>query len=120
MYSIAMRHLSGIQKGIQSWHAGQHYANKHWDDKDFQQWAKTDETIIVLEAGTSDMVTSAIKKLRKLGVKVVEFREPDFENARTAVAFLVDERVSASFTEVEDGTILTIRNILKPFPLASN
>lgn len=120
MYAIAMRHLSGIQKGIQSWHAGQHYANKYGDSKEFKQWATQDETIIILEAGTDTMLTKAMAKLRKHGVKVAEFREPDFSNAITAIAFVIDERASANYGEVDDGDILAIRNILKPFPLASN
>lgn len=120
MYSITMRHLSGIQKGIQSWHAGQHYANKYGGSKEFKQWATEDETIIILEAGTSDMLIKAMKKLQKRGVKVSEFREPDLSNALTAVAFVLDERVGASFVDVEDGDILAIRSILKSFPLASN
>ena len=120
MYSIAMRHLSGIQKGIQSWHAGQHYANKYGDTKEFKQWATQDETIIVLEAGTTDQLRKAVNKLRKRGVKVAEFKEPDFDNALTAIAFVLDERVSPSYSDVDDGNILAIRNIIKPFPLASN
>lgn len=120
MYAIAMRHLSGIAKGIQSWHAGQHYANRYGDSAAFKQWATKDETVIILEAGTSDMLTKAMNKLRKRGVKVAEFREPDFSNAITAIAFVVDERVGASYGDVEDGDILAVRNIIKPFPLASN
>lgn len=120
MYAIAMRHLSGIQKGIQSWHAGQHYANKYGDTKEFQQWAKHDETVIILEAGTTDMLQRTVAKLRKRGVKVAEFKEPDLGNVTTAIAFVLDERVSAGYGDVDDGNILAIRNILKPFPLASN
>ena len=120
MYAITMRHLSGLDKGIQSWHAGQHYANKHWDDKEFQKWAKQDETITILQAATSDSLTKAVKKLRKLGVKVAQFREPDYYNVVTAIAFVVDDRVSPRYGDIEDGDILAIRNVLKNYPLASN
>ena len=119
MYAIAMRHLSGIQKAIQCWHAGQHYANKYGDRADFKQWATKDETIIILEAGTTDQLKKVKKKLEKLGVPVTDFHEPDFDNALTAIAFVVDERVSQSF-DTEDGAILAVRNVLKSFPLASN
>jgi 1-aminocyclopropane-1-carboxylate deaminase/D-cysteine desulfhydrase-like pyridoxal-dependent ACC family enzyme len=114
-----MRHLSGLDKGIQSWHAGQHYANKYWNEKEFQQWAKHDETITILSAGSDELLLKAVKRLQKIGVKVVVFREPDFCNAPTA-AFVVDDRVSPKYGDVDDAHILAIRNILKNYPLASN
>ena len=120
MYSIVIRHLSGIQKGIQSWHAGQHYANKYGDSKEFKQWSTKDKTVIILEAGTVSSLKSVAVKLRNKGVKVAEFKEPDLDNIVTAIAFCVDERVSTSYGEVDDGSILAIRNILKPYSLASN
>lgn len=120
MYGIAMRHLSGVQKGIQCWHASQHYNNKYWGDAEHKKWAFKDETIILLESGTTDMMRTAMKKLKKLGIKVVEFHEPDFDNALTAIVFVADERVSPRFGDVEDGKIMAIRNTIKNFPLASN
>lgn len=120
MYSIAMRHLSGIDKGIQSWHAGQEYANKYGLTKEFRQWAMQDKTIIILQAGTTDALERTMKKLSKLGINVASFKEPDFGNTITAITFVADERVSPSYGDVDDGDILAIRNIIKPFPLASN
>lgn len=119
MYAITMRHLSGLNKGIQSWHAGQHYANKYGDSKEFQQWARRDETITILESGTVDLLAKAAKRLRKLGVKVSEFYEPDL-GIVTAIAFVVDDRVSPRYGDIDDASILAIRNVLKNYPLASN
>lgn len=120
MYSITLRHLSGLDKGIQSWHAGQEYANAYGDSAEFKRWAKTDKTITILSAGTSDLLATAVKKLKKLGMKVSMFREPDMENIVTAIAFVVDDRVSPRYGDVDDPSILAIRNVLKNFPLANN
>ncbi len=93
MYSLVMSNLSGIQKGIQAYHASIRYALKHFNDEDFQQWASKDQTVILLSGGGSgDMIMNS-EKLKKLGIEFVQFHEPDLNFSLSAVSFLLDERV---------------------------
>lgn len=122
MYVVAMRHLSGIQKGIQGGnHAAMELALKSWDTKEFQQWIRRDKTLMVLQCNTTDHLEKTFKKLKKLGVVVADFHEPDFGNTLTAIAFLLDERVfnAGKYPDV-DGDILALRALKNQFELATN
>ena len=91
MYSVVMRHLSGIQKGIQSGHSVVEFQLKHGDKKEYLRWARKDKTMIVLEANTSNQLDKLMRKLRQFRIPYTPFREPDLENIVTSVSFLIDE-----------------------------
>lgn len=91
MYSVAMRHLSGIQKGIQSGHSVVEFQLKHGESKQYKRWARKDKTMIVLEANTSSQLDKLMRKLRQFRIPYAPFREPDLDNIVTSVSFLIDE-----------------------------
>lgn len=106
MYHLVLYSLSGIQKGIQAYHSGIEYALMGWEQPEFQRWAKTDKTVIILSGGTSNNVgydvwgnkyegsmEQHVKTLSNAGIKHTTFFEPDINNACTSLAFLVSEMV---------------------------
>ena len=52
MYSLVLRQLNPIQKGVQTTHGVVEYANKYASDKEYRQWAETDKTMIMLDGGS--------------------------------------------------------------------
>jgi hypothetical protein len=98
MYFLVMYNLSGIQKGIQSGHAITEYALKYFDNLDFQDWANDNKTFIVLDGGTSNTGVNygSMERNQQLlllnNINHAIFREPDLNDATSAIAFLVDER----------------------------
>ena len=100
MYGMVNYQLSGIQKGIQFGHAVVEYANDHFLDEEYQQWAKNDKTFIILNGGTTNdtrlklgTLNNYLYELSDRGFKIGEFSEPDLGDQLTAVVFLVDDRV---------------------------
>lgn len=100
MYSMVLRQLTPIQKGIQSAHAVVDYARKAQNESvgfdvvaGYAQWADTDKTLIVLDAGTSQDLEESINFLKDNNIVHAVFKEPDLYGMPTAVCFLADERV---------------------------
>lgn len=93
MYSLVLRQLNSIQKGVQTTHGVVEYANKYSSDEDYRQWAEIDKTLIVLDGGTYQEMVRIYETLKELGVKFGTFQEPDLNCLTTAITFLVDERV---------------------------
>lgn len=93
MYSMVLRQLNPIQKGVQTTHGVVEYANKYGSDEEYRQWAETDKTLIMLDGGTYQDMVSISDSLKKLGIKFGEFQEPDLNYLTTAITFLADERV---------------------------
>lgn len=122
MCSIALRHLSGIQKGIQSAHAIVDYSLKYGDTPEYKRWAKRDKTLYVLEAHSDSQLDDAYAELKKLGVNVEKFKEPDVGNVTTAIAFLLDEPVwnTQAFPNGKEPRDLAVRTIKNKFSLATN
>lgn len=118
MYNLVIYNVSGIQAGIQSYHAGIEYAmdiirnliknpsNKEYAEK-FLKWGNKWKTVIIKNGGTSNDGTTGMygfepmkgslntyyDSLLEQGIKTSPFYEPDLNNAMTAIAFLTDERV---------------------------
>ena len=122
MVTVAMRHLSGIGKGIQSLHAVVDFGQKFGETPEYRRWAKKDKTIFVLEAHTDEQLNEAYNELKKLKVPVEKFKEPDLGNVTTAIAFLIDEHVfdTKKFPNGVTPTDIAIRTIKNRFPLATN
>ena len=110
MYHLVIYQLSGIQKGIQSYHAGMEYVVKFvLDNKitpEFEQWIRNDKTVIVLDGGTTNNIgidywdnpylgTMELyeQELINNNIQFTKFHEPDLNNATCNLCFLVDERV---------------------------
>ena len=104
MYGLVPYNLSEIQKGIQFGHAVVEYANKFGETEEYKKWSKQDKTFIILNGGTTNdtkvdngiphgTLNQHIDSIMLQGINYSKFREPDLQNAVTAVVFLVDERV---------------------------
>lgn len=102
MYVLVPYNLSEIQKGIQAAHAIAEYSELMYGENDYRatedlpkyiDWAENWKTIIVLNGGTTGNNSTMEKytiDLEKLDVYFSIFREPDLNDAMTAVAFVVD------------------------------
>jgi hypothetical protein len=107
MYFLTMYQLIGIQIGIQAGHACNEYTQLYWNDDDFQDWSKNWKTWIILNGGTSNdgspsadnisypvgTMETHYQFLLDNSIKCAKFHEPDLNNALSAIAFLVDEKV---------------------------
>jgi len=106
MYGLVMYNISPIQQGIQFGHAVVEYAQSHFDDVNYQDWAKNDKTFIILNGGTSNHTKNRysgsnlygtmekhLVDLDTHGWKNAAFFEPDLNDALSACVFLVDDRV---------------------------
>lgn len=100
MYSMVLRQLNPMQKGIQSLHSVVEYGEMVKQDnvsvltkKAYNKWANHDKTMIVLDAGTSMDLVDVIFKLKELNVPHTVFHEPDLYGCITSVCFIADERV---------------------------
>lgn len=122
MCSIALRHLTGIQKGIQTAHAIVEYELKFGDTLEYKRWAKKDKTLIVLEANTTQQLEESYSELRRLGIAVAKFIEPDINNSITAICFLMDETTwnTKKYPDGESMEDLALRRIKNQFCLATN
>lgn len=93
MYCLAERHLSSIQKAIQSAHAIVEYGLTYGNSPEYKQWAEKDKTIIILDGGNSVDLDSIIDQLVCENWPFEVFYEPDMDNFRTAIAFLAPNEV---------------------------
>jgi hypothetical protein len=93
MYCLAEKHLSSIQKAIQSAHAIVEYGLTYGNTPEYKQWAKKDKTIVILDGGNSIDLDSIKDQLRCEGWPFEVFYEPDMDNFMTAIAFLAPDRV---------------------------
>jgi hypothetical protein len=96
MYCLAERHLSPVQKAIQSAHAIVEFIG-HTTPMDehakvLAQWMDEDKTIIILDGGNSDEMMTCLATLKDNHIPFAEFHEPDMGGFLTAICFLVDER----------------------------
>jgi hypothetical protein len=103
MYGFVNYQLIGIQKGIQFTHVCVEYGQlvKGFTVEDvYNSWANEDKTVILLNGGTTNDSKDnygTLQKHRDLLVEnkilLAEFREPDLNDALTAICFLVSEEV---------------------------
>ena len=93
MYCLSERHLSSVQKAIQAAHAIVEYELLYGNTKEYQDWAKNNKTIIVLDGGNSKDLNIAVDVLNYEKIPFATFEEPDMLNFKTSICFLADERV---------------------------
>ena len=113
MYFFVAYNLSPIQQGIQAGHAAVEYSAKYFGTRTeflYKQFAKKHKTFIILNGGTTNdgKVFKRGKKrthkelqgtmqkyenyLKKYNVPFAGFREPDANNALTAIAFIANKK----------------------------
>ena len=104
MYSLVLRQLSPIQKGVQSAHSIVEYVQKFHQLTEYIQWSNVDKTIIMLDGGTYQEMKECRDKLAELGVPYAAFYEPDLGNLITSISFLIEDKVwdSTSYPSYEE------------------
>ena len=98
MYSLVLRQLSPIQKGVQSTHSIVEYINKFYKSSEYIQWVNVDKTIIMLDGGTYPEMQECRNILADLRVPYAAFYEEDLGNIMTSISFLVEDKVWDSKT----------------------
>lgn len=93
MYSLVLRQLNPMQKGIQSAHSIVEYASKYHKRTEFIQWSNVDKTIIVLDGGTYQDLKECRNILDELEVKYSCFYEEDLNGLLTSISFIVEDKV---------------------------
>ena len=80
MYCLAERHLSPIQKAIQSAHAIVEYSLSYGDTDEYKNWAEYDKTIVILDGGNSIDLDEIKKQLIIADYPFETFCEPDMNH----------------------------------------
>jgi hypothetical protein len=107
MYEIVIYNISGMQAGIQGSHAKDQFEIKYGHTPEYKEWLHNCKTVIVLDGGTTNdgihscygetpeigTMQEHISALRLKDIPHAFFKEPDLNNAMTAIAFIADERV---------------------------
>ena len=132
MYFLVLYSLSAMQKGIQAGHAALEYAYLYGDIPFYVDFIKNHKTWIVLDGGTSNSqiddkinvpqgtLNQIERELLIRNIRFASFREPDLENALTAVCFIADERVwnyedFPNFNDIIDGNDTDLQNIVSNY-----
>ena len=93
MYSLVLRQLSPMQKGVQAAHSILDHVSKFNKSSEYIQWANVDKTIIILDGGTFQELKECRDTLAELGVQYSTFYEEDLGNLITSISFLVEDKV---------------------------
>lgn len=104
MYFFVPYNISEIQKSIQAGHAALEYAHKFGQSELFIDFIQNWKTWIILNGGTTndqrDFDNIPTGTLNQIADKLLDndihfsyFREPDLNDALTALCFICDERV---------------------------
>ena len=104
LYGLVPYNISPIQQGIQFGHALVEYTQMMIGiepiQRKYNKFAQKDKTFIILNGGTTNENLENLGTLQQHAILLrnnevlfAEFREPDLNNALTAIVFLVDERV---------------------------
>ena len=102
MYFFVSQNMAPIYMGIQAGHAALEYAVVYGNRKEFQNFMMFHKTWIILNGGTTNDPTNGLPigtldqiaaDLRFNKIRYSWFREPDLNNALTALCFICDERV---------------------------
>jgi len=98
MYSLVLRQLNPIQKGVQSAHSIVEYTQKFHKLTEYIQWVNVDKTIIMLDGGTYQEMKECRDTLADNGVPYAAFYEQDLGNLITSISFLMEDKVWDSKT----------------------
>jgi len=84
LYLVVRSDLSPGQQAVQACHALREFV-EHYPDTD-RKWFDESNTLVLLEASDEKALLKLLKKAVRRRISCVEFREPDFDNAVTALA----------------------------------
>ncbi len=124
MYFFVPYNISDIQKGIQAGHAALEYARIYGLTTLFKNFAKYHKTWIILNGGTTGKNGTMNDVLLTLALNNVPygyFKEPDLNDAVTAICFICDEEVydfENYPTSILDEKNLILRNLIEGRHLA--
>lgn len=107
MYFFVPYNISPIQQSIQAGHAALEYARKYGDTELFMDFVDNHKTWIILNGGTTNEHPDRLGTLNKIyidllnydanikngQIKIASFKEPDLNDALTAICFICDEHV---------------------------
>jgi hypothetical protein len=100
MYFFVPYNISPIQQAIQAGHAAQQYDHLYKDDPQLIDFIENHKTWIILNGGTTNDDENNYGTMNQLAadlylnkIKFVKFREPDLNNALTAICFIAEEKV---------------------------
>ena len=107
MYFFVPYNISPIQQGIQAGHAALKYAHEFGDTPMFEDFVVNWQTWMILNGGTTNSrlvekegeppffgsLNNIHAELSQNNIPYSTFREPDLQDALTAVCFIADERV---------------------------
>jgi len=85
-YIITRKTLSFGQQAIQAGHALIELFIKY--PKQIKEWHKNSNTLVYLSVANEDELYKMARLLEVKGIKFEEFKEPDFNNALTAIALV--------------------------------
>ena len=94
MYSVVLRHLSPIQKGIQSAHSIVEFGLEYPDE--FREWGRSHKTMVVLQVNTVQQLLELSDKLFEEGIKCIDFFEPDLM-IMTSTSFILPKHVQLDY-----------------------
>jgi hypothetical protein len=132
LYFLVPYNLSPIQQGIQAGHAALEYAHEFGNDPSYLDFMEHWKTWIILNGGTTNShedvnnpgsPIGSLDKIEKIllnnHIRHASFREPDLNNALTAICILLDERVF-KWTALQDFSeeVLILRELILDKKLA--
>ena len=133
MYFIVPYNISPIQQAIQAGHAALEYAHSYGNTDEYIDFIENWKTWIILNGGTTNNKTdsegialgSINQDYQNLlmynaqrtdgGIRCASFREPDLNDALTAICLVVDERVF-NREDYPDYTNWLFEEMKKPIP----
>ncbi|EON7637338.1 hypothetical protein ABV23_RS02435 [Escherichia coli] len=97
LYCLTNMYCQGVQAGVQAFHAGIKLV-KEYEGTVFStlidEWYNEHETIVILNAGNQDKLTTHYENLSKQGkVPFAKFNEPGLNDTLTSVAVLCTEEM---------------------------
>ena len=94
-YEIVLRHLSGVNKGVQAEHSAKRYIWKYRNEPITEIVMENieNETTIMVDGGTHQDMVEIHRILEEADINHTYFIEPDLNNCMTAITVVADERV---------------------------
>ena len=94
-YEIVLRHLSGVNKGVQAEHSAKRYIWKYRNEPltEIVMENLENETTIMVDGGTHQDMVEIHNRFEDAGIHHTYFIEPDLNDCMTAITVIADERV---------------------------
>lgn len=94
-YEIVLRHLSGVNKGVQVEHSAKRFIWKYRNEPFVEELMENpeNETTIMVDGGTHQDMVEIQRQLEELNIPHTFFIEPDLNDCMTAITVVADERV---------------------------